>query len=128
MNKYVRKLLEYAPPKAPPNGELSRKAMRSIVDELFTIVRNLRLIDAESLTSENFMIALIQLKLPQRILIELIIGRDPTASYNLDELFDAIENSVRSREMAEMSDKKFQDGNFKQRRERESIHRRCKNW
>ena len=114
MNKYVRKLLEFTPPKAPPNGELSAKAMRSIVDEISTIVRNLRLIDAESLTSENFMIALIQLKLPQRILIELNLGRDPTATYNLDELFDAIENSVRSREMAEMSDKRYRDGNFAQ--------------
>ena len=59
MNKYIRKLREYAPPRAPPNGELSAKAMRSVADELSTIVRNLRLIDSKSLTSENFMIALI---------------------------------------------------------------------
>ena len=118
LNKFVRKLLEYAPPKPSQGSELSANSLRAIVDELSTIVRNLRLIDESSLTSENLIISLVQLKLPQRILIELNLGRDPSSPYSLDELFEAIENSVRSRELAELSEKKSRDNTFKPRRER----------
>ena len=116
LNKYVRKLLEYQPPKPLHGTELSARTMRSIADELAAIVRNLRLIDEESLTSENFMIALIQLKLPQKILIELNLGRDRSANLTLDGLFEAIENSVTSRELAELSEKRKLEGNLKTRR------------
>ena len=42
LNKFVRKLLEYAPPKPHQGSELSANSLRAIVDELSTIVRNLR--------------------------------------------------------------------------------------
>ena len=59
LNKFVRKLLEYAPPKPSQGSELSANSLRAIVDELSTIVHNLRLKDESSLTSENLIISLV---------------------------------------------------------------------
>lgn len=62
--KIVQKLLEYAPPNPHQGSELCANSLRSIADELSTIVHNLRLIDESSLTSVNLIISLLQLNLP----------------------------------------------------------------
>ena len=122
LNQYLRKLVEYKG--ATSADDNTTKNLRRRIDELSAITANLRQIDPTALTSESIILSLVRLKLPREITIELSVKGELSDATTIDGLFEAIEQSCRSREIADMasgwgSNKSADKQNFRQK---ERVH------
>ena len=101
LNQYLKKLVEYKG--ATSADDNTAKNLRRRIDELSAITANLRQIDPTALTSESIILALVRLKLPREVTIELSVKGELSDATTIDGLFEAIEQSCRSREIADMA-------------------------
>ena len=101
LNQYLRKLVEYKG--ANSTEDNTAKNLRRRIDELSAITANLRQIDPTALTSESIILALVRLKLPREITLELSVKGELSDATTIDGLFQAVEESCRSREIADMA-------------------------
>ena len=76
--------------------------MRKISDDISVIIRSLKQIDGDILTSENIIMTLIQHKIPQQLLVEYQIMDVPKDT--VDDLFSALETLISAREIAQLND------------------------